>query len=200
MRRAAFTLTEVMAVVTLLALLAGATVWSLAEDARRGSRADAVGRISHADRMARLTAQRLGRPCVLRFDLDRQRVVRACLGEDRDEVRGHSLGMPAGYRIDRIVIPAGPDAPQDARRTTAGVKYDAGVVEIGYGDAGRSISYAVRLARKDDGGGSGGAEGRGDGTEWVVFSGLTGQRVLGHDDDDVDNLFTLLTAGRPDAR
>jgi prepilin-type N-terminal cleavage/methylation domain-containing protein len=179
MRRSAFTLLEVMAVVALLGLLAGAVAWSLAGAARRGARADAVGQIAHADRRARLAARRLGKPCVLRFDLKHQRVRRLDEGQGGRREEAHALRLSKGYRIDRIVIPS-----RSGTKTVA-----CGLLDVAYAPGGRSISYAVRLVRVDS------AE-----AVWLVLCGLTGQVVRHHDESEVYNLFAALAEGRPDAR
>ncbi len=197
MRRGGFTLIEVMAVVALLGLLAGAVVWSMTDEAKRWSREDAVGRIAHADRRARIAARRLGRPCVLRFDLDRQVVCRVVFDDDGTEMPGHVLDLPVGHRIDRVVfaraassalVPGGPAARGK----------ESGVVDVACSTAGRSASYALRLVSGSGTAPRGAPAGRGDG-RWLVFAGLTGQMVLDCEDDEVDNLFAVLETGRPDA-
>lgn len=173
MRRSAFTLIEVLAVVTILALVAGATIWSLAADVRRGTCADAIGRVAWADRTARLAARRLGRPCGLRFDLDARRLWRI---EDDGLRTTHEVALPGGYHIDRLIIAA------------TGGAADYGAIDVAYSIAGRSTDYAVHLTSRD---GS-------DGT-WIVISGLTGQVTSDLHENEVHNLFTALAAGRPDA-
>jgi prepilin-type N-terminal cleavage/methylation domain-containing protein len=204
----AFTLIEVMAAVALMGLLAMATVWSLAEDARNYRQADVAGRIAQADRMARLAAQRLGRPCVLRFDLGRQRVRRVAADDGPGEEPAHTLRLPAPYRIDRVLVcsagvpEGGGPQPLGAART------DWGAVDIAFSTAGRSATYAVRLslasrlarlATKDSGGLKTGADALDSRPTWLVFSGLTGQMVLTNDEDEIENLFAAIATGGPDA-
>ncbi len=194
MRRNAFTLVEMMAVVALLGMLAGATVWWLARDARQASRRDVVGQITHADRMARMAAERLDAPCVLRFDLDGQRVVRVARGEAGDERPSHSLKLPSGYRIERMAMPQ-ESFPDGGRRNASTAWIDDGAVEIAYSAEGCSISYALRLStRRSSGSGAAGDAARDE--EWIVFSGLTGQAVTVHDEDEVDRVFAALATGR----
>jgi hypothetical protein len=69
------------------------------------------------------------------------------------------------------------------------------VVEIGYSVGGRSVSYAIRLTFTDVDSQTPPEE-RG---VWMVFSGLTGQLMLVQDEEEIENLFAMLTAGRPDA-
>jgi prepilin-type N-terminal cleavage/methylation domain-containing protein len=189
MRRGAFTLIEIMAVLALMGLLATATAWSLAEDARRSTRAGVVGQIIHADRMTRIAAQSLGKPCVLRFDLDEQRVWRTAAADGQGSAAAHALRIPDGYRIDRIMTSSSPASPGDAGSAAAAGVCDGGIVDIAYSTGGRSASYALRLV-------SDGADGA---KSWLVFSGLTGQAVQDQNEDQVDNLFAMLATGRPDA-
>jgi type II secretory pathway pseudopilin PulG len=194
-RRAAFTLIEVLAIVALLGLLVGATVWLMADDARRASRADALGQIAHADRTARLAAQRLGRPCVLRCDLDAQRL-RRVVHDTGEEAVSHTVDLPQGFRIARITLPAAPGRSPRTRRRQAGRDIDAGVVDIAYSTAGRSTSYALRLVFE----GGRGRRSDKDLGGWLVVAGLTGQIMVVQDAEEVDNLFETLARGRPDAR
>ena len=183
MRRKAFTLLEVMAVVTLMGLLAGATAWSLAQDARKSSRAKVVADIAHADRMARLAAGQGGQACRLRFDLDHQRLCRLT-GPDDEAQQAHAMTLPKGCRIDRVVT-AGPDLAGDT----------SGATTIAFSSAGRSDSYAVRVVFEDGATGKDATDGLGE-SVWIVFAGLTGQTTLVSDEDQLDKLFA---AERPDA-
>jgi hypothetical protein len=123
--------------------------------------------------MARLAGQRLGRPCVLRFDLARQRVWRV-MEDDGAVEDSHAVRLSGGCRVDRVAV----------GDLVAGT--DSGVVDIAYSMSGRSSSYAVRLTRKDWSG-------------WLVFAGLTGQVTLIEHEDEVQSLFSVLASGRADA-
>jgi len=184
-QRRAFTLIEVLAVIALLGLLAGATAWSLAGTAQRASVDEMVGRIAHADRMARFAAQRLGQPTVLVIDLDKQRLVRRVTLPDGTIESAPALGIPAELRLDRLVMPGEPGSAEVNTRRP-GRHFDRGEVTINFSAQGRSVSYGLRLA--DD-----------EGSRWLVFAGLTGQMTEINDEDEMDNLFALLTSGRPDA-
>jgi prepilin-type N-terminal cleavage/methylation domain-containing protein len=192
-----FTLIEMMAVAALLGLLAAATVWSLGDDVLRSSRRRVVAAVGHADRLARLAGRRFGKQCVLRFDLDKQQIGRLLPGDQDDTAAGHMLRLPPDYRIGRVMI----------ARTTAGlddlglawVAVDSGSADIVCSTAGRSVSYAVRLAFPGGAGGQDAGDELAGGEIWLVFSGLTGEMTLIHDEDAVDNLFSLLATGRPDA-
>ena len=197
MRRSGFTLIEMMAVVTLLGLMAAATVWSLADDVRRSSRGRIVAAVGHADRLGRLAGRRFGKQCVLRFDLDKQEVSRLFSSGQGDTPAGHMLRLPTGYRVDRVMI-----ARQSAALTDLGLAWaavDSGTADIVCSTAGRSVSYAVRLTFPGGAGGRDAGDELAGGEIWLVFSGLTGEMTLVHDEDAVNNLFTLLATGRPDA-
>jgi prepilin-type N-terminal cleavage/methylation domain-containing protein len=177
MRRGGFTLIEVMAVVALLGLLAGAVAWSMAADARRSSQTAAVMQVAHADRMARLAAGCLGRACVLQFDLHRGRMVRFD-GTGRERQESHSLYLPTGWRIERMVLPAERMRGSGLSWPAGGRTIDGGEVDVAFSYDGRSPSYALLLADEGD-----------DGRVWLVFSGLTGQMIQCEDENEVHNLF-----------
>ena len=177
MRRAAFTLIEIIAVVAVIGLLAGATALSLGDSAGRARRADAVSTIAHADRMARLAGERLGRPCVLHYDLDDQRIVRELPGAGV-MAASHPIALGRDVWIDRLVTAGSVNRPP---RT-----HESGDVAVAVSTAGRSETYAVRLAFDD-------------GQTWLVFAGLTGQMTVIEHDEQVDNLVRLLATGRSDA-
>lgn len=184
MQRGAFTLIEVMAVVVLLGLLAGSAAWSFADDAQRSFREKAIGQITHADSMARLAARRLGKMNVLRFDFDKQELSRVTFSDELSESVTHSLKMPSGHRIDRIIVPQIPYLANASQNNTFS-EVDSGVLEIAYSTEGRSVSYAVKLISKDYRG-------------WLILAGLTGQVTLNNDESEIKNLFTSLTTGRSD--
>ena len=177
MSRRGFTFIEVLAVVVLLGLLAGATAWSLAESARRSSLENIVGRIAHVDRTTRIAAERFGEPRTLRFDLDRGRLQRVARGDDGEKHGSHATRIPAPFRIGEIVLP---------RPGGRAERFDVGVVELVCSPGGRSKTYAIRVDAPEE-------------SVWLVFSGLTGQMILIEHESDVDDIFALLEAGRPDA-
>lgn len=174
----AFTLVEVVLVVALLGLLVGATTLSLARTAQRGSWEHAVGRVADADRMARLTAQRLGEPCVLAIDLDGHRMRRQIGAERGDQTASHAVELPAGVRIDQVLV----CSQRGVGRT------DSGTAEVAFSTGGRSASYAVKLTTGND-----------DTTQWLVVLGLTGQVITDIDENMVDQLFSALSTGRLNA-
>ena len=169
MRRGAFTLIEVMAVIVLLGLMAGAVTWSFARNVRGASRETAMSQVMRADRMARLAARRFGRPCVLRIDIGAQRVWRVV--EVGSRIEKSPATSVSGCRLDRIAI--------------AGAVADSGIVDVPYSTAGHSASYGIRLVRQDWRG-------------WLIFCGLTGQATVIENEQEAQNLLSLAGA-RPDA-
>jgi len=179
----AFTLVEVLAVVAVLALLAGAVAWSAAGDMRRVTRRETIGRIAHADHLARVEAVRLGRPVALRFDFNDQRI--DVVGSSRDGRRTASereVALAANCRIERVWIAGDED------------NVDSTAADVAFSITGRSPTYAVKLSFASDG-----SDDQTGGTTWAVFCGLTGQATCIDDDEEIENLFATLLAGRPDA-
>jgi len=181
----AFTLIEVMAVVVILALLAGTVVWSLTGDVRRVGVAEAADTIAHVDRTARIAAQRFEGGCRLRIDLDQQRARRLHTDAGGEVAAAHSVSLPRGHRIEQLVL--APDVGDAATGGAAARRVISGAIDIAYSPQGASPTYALRL---------GSPSGR---QQWLVFAGLTGQMTVIDDERDVDNLFAMLAATRPDA-
>jgi len=196
MRRGAFTLVEMLAVVAVIGLLAGAVTWLSAGQAGRADGREAVSRIIHADRMARVEALRLGRPCSLRFDLDAQTVV--AVSEDRRgrETAGRRVSLPANCRLQRVWIArsaSGSDGDGPYIEKETGLA----AADVRLSTAGRSATYAVKLAFEPGRGGKG-AGGSG-GAVWIVFCGITGQATCMNDDVETEKLLAAVVAARPDA-
>ncbi|MFN3166631.1 MAG: prepilin-type N-terminal cleavage/methylation domain-containing protein [Phycisphaeraceae bacterium] len=195
--RRGFTLLEMMAVVVLVGVLATATAMSLADQSQRATRADALDRLIDADRGARLAAKRLG-PSTLRIDLDDQRLWVVTPDAASEAARpGHSMQMPAGFRITQITWLA---PPTDARRSGQARKRVAhrhGVVELPIASNGITRTYAMQI----EGPPGEDADGRGEDKQstWLVVCGMTGQTQLYDERRTVDNLFEALASARPDA-
>jgi len=197
-RRVGFTLVELVAVVTLLALLAGAVAVSLTGEADRARRVDVIGQLRHADRTARLAAQREGEAMALRFDLSAQRVWRRRDNGERDGPVSHPFHLPGAFRIARVVKLETPAEPGYPRREPDVERIDRGTATIAYSANGRSVSYALRVAHRDEprDAASNGAAGIGP---WLVVSGLTGQVTVHDDAETIDKLFAVLADGGADA-
>lgn len=185
--------------VTLLGLVAGATVWSLADDARRSAKTSVVRRIVHADRMARLAGEELGSACVLRFDLDRQRMWRVTQGGEHREAASHAIAIPSGHRIERIVVWTPEATATPSSDAAGGIGVGSGMVDIAYSNRGRSSSYAIRVGRETSAGHDAGDNSADDSRTWLVFAGLTGQAIEVHDEDEIKSLHARFTATRLDA-
>ena len=171
MRRTAFTLIELMAVVTLLGLTAGAVAWKFTENVRASGRDTAINRVIRADRMARLAARHLGRPCSLQLDMARQRLSRLTPSERGAAAEeSHPIAL-SGCRLDRVV---------------AGEAVSVGTAAISYSTAGHSPSYAVRLTFRQ-------------GSVWLVFCGMTGQAIRIDNEREAHNLLARLATAGHDA-
>ncbi|MBI1335792.1 MAG: prepilin-type N-terminal cleavage/methylation domain-containing protein [Phycisphaera sp.] len=186
MRRGAFTLIEVMAVVVVMGLLACATAWTMAGTARRGNRDLARSRLVFADRLARVAGSRTGQRSTLDIDLDKQTITRTLTDTDGREVDRQTVTLPEGQRVERVLTVEQPDESWVFADDGVVHADESGVVEIVYSRHGRSPSYAVLLSTGDE-------------KQWVVFSGLTGQTDTQTDDKTVKNIFSLLATGRADA-
>jgi prepilin-type N-terminal cleavage/methylation domain-containing protein len=194
----AFTIVEMMLVIALIGLLAGAAGWSLTKSVQRSTRADVADRIREMDRMTRAAAQRLGRRYVLRIDLEKQRLWRAVDRGHEMEAASHAFHLPPRYRVKRMLVPrqAGERGYlHDGRPAT---EQNEGCVNIAYSTGGQSVTYALRLVPVDSRADSGGA-GAQRRSQWLVFSGLTGQMTKINEREAVENLFAHLTTGRADA-
>ena len=189
----AFTLIEVMAVVVILGLLATATVFSLADEVQTTGRSDVIDRLVHEDQLARLADRRTGDACVLEFDLDRQRLRRVdnLAGEPRP---AHAWKLPDACRIAQV-LRSGDASTDPASPAPASVENGAAEVTFGYG--GYAETYALRLECKTAPQSGGQPD---EQTVWLVFAGLTGQKMLLQNEDDVRKLLAALAAPRPDAR
>jgi len=193
----AFTLIEVMAVVVLLGLLASASVLTLTEQVQHCRQADVLDRLTHEDHLARLAARRLGHGCILRLDLDRQRLWRAdTVGAE--EGLTHGWKLPAGYRMARVLQPAGSSDLSAAGQLESNTT--TGIADVSIGVGGYSATYAIQVvtaspAERRDAAGT-----REEPSLWLVFAGLTGQRTVMQHEEEVHNLLAALAAPRPDAR
>ncbi len=198
--RRAFTFIEVMAVVLLMGLLAAATAWSMAGQVKQGSRQGAVQQVVQAERSARLAALRTGQVTVLRIDLDRGELRRMTVVEGELKAGGHAVRLTGGrgVRLDKVILPGESQwlEEETGKRRIKAVR--SGVVEVRYSTQGRSETFAVRVGwvgdEKKEEAGEGAEVFRGDGV-WVVFVGVTGQVILIHDEQEVQNLLEWVETG-----
>lgn len=111
----------------------------------------------------------------------------------------HTLWLPDGCRMDRVLLVRAPGATADAAGEGAAGRGGSGTVAIGYSAGGRSASYAVGLSFADADGAAGSGDAELGGRAWLVFSGLTGHVTLLHDEDKTNKVLAMLATGRPDA-
>jgi len=186
MNRRGFTLIEMIAVVLLLGLLAGSVAYAMTGELRRGTREEAVDVIRYMDHMTRLTADRFGRPCALRFELDKRRLRRVIDPAGRSAETLSTRRLPRPFRIDRLVAATVDDQRRGKPTLTKVRGWEHGRADVNVGVDGRGPTYALRLT--------------GDARdEWLVFAGLTGRMMRVEDERAVDNLFDRLSGGRLDA-
>lgn len=160
MRRPAFTLIEMLAVLALLGLLTALATVSLSGAVRAARANDTAEAVRALDRSIRDYAKRFGRTVTLRFDLSQGVVVRV---EDGKPSVAYALPV-------RRVITRSDD------RTAA-------EVFVNVSAAGYSPSYAVLVNASQ-------------GTQWIVFAGLSGQASVVNDEREV---LDILAPARADA-
>ena len=160
-----FTLLEMLVVLAILSLVSAVAVARLRQPYRSARLGDAVGRLAVLDGQARGYAHRFGRDVRLVFDLDQNLVYAESGGPEHHECFRLVLG--GGVRLDRV--------------RTADRQADQGEFEVDLSAAGAGNSYAVRLSTPD---GSG---------SWMFFAGLTGQAVKLKAEDDVKDMFALIS-------
>ena len=185
MTRRGFTFIEVIAVVALLGILAGGTAYYLADQVQASSSDSAVGQLAYADRLTRLRARRLGRECVLRFDLDEQAVTRFENRHGELQRRSAGLNVPVRCRIEQVWT-VGLVGQSETGAPGRLARHGTGVVDVAFSPAGRSATYALKLVS-------------GPSAVWVVVAGLTGEVTVEENEKQLHNLFTTLATGRPDA-
>ncbi len=194
----AFTLIEIMAVVTLIGLLAAATAWSLADDAQQAGYDDVIDRLRYADYSARMSGQRLG-PSTLMIDLERQRLWVQSPGKRQGSKEdGHTLQLPAGYRIADVswIDPTETKVRQGRPRKL--IKHSSGIIELVYSSQGISQTYVMKLTGpgQSDTQQSSSANQR---TTWMLVSGLTGQAILEDEEEAINLVLEASAQARPDA-
>ena len=172
MRKVAFTLVEVIAVIAVLGLLAGATAWSMADDVRQSSLNDAVDRVAHIDRSARAASIRFGQPGELVMDMQQQTLTRS-LGRGFAVTEAHPVHIDGPATVDRVLILS------HRRPIVERTEHDT--ARITYTAAGRSRSYAVRVSL-------------GANHTWLLVAGLTGHVTRLDDLDDPQSLLNELAS------
>jgi len=163
-RRRAFTLVEVTAVIVLVALVAGAVTLRVRGTMRRATLAQTVDEWAGFDRLTRVLAESRRRPMSLVIDMGLGEVSR--LDSDGVTEVGAALAVPAELTIAEVRL-------ADGRRGW-------GRADVPCSARGLSPSYAVCL--EDDRGGR----------RWVLFAGLTGQRIEVDSDETLQATFDVL--------
>jgi len=162
-RRRAFTLVEVTAVIVLVALVAGAVTLRVRGTMRRATLAQTVDEWAGFDRLTRVLAESRRRPMSLVIDMGLGQVSR--LDSDGVTEVGAALTLPEELTIAEVRL-------ADGRRGW-------GRADVPYSSRGLSPSYAVCL--EDNRGGR----------RWVLFAGLTGQRIEVDSDEALQAMFDV---------
>ncbi len=186
-----------MAVVVLLGLLASATVWHLTQDVRQHARKGGLGSYAQADAMARAMAQRRGTTVALRFDMDTQQITMRPLQAQSHEPDAPPRNLPSSCRLERVLVAELSHADADKQEWR---EERSGVAEIAIAPEGHSSTYALWIAwtypvPTTDPDASADAAPLG---AWLLFSGLTGQMRILHDDEQIKQIFTHLASARGD--
>ena len=145
--RRGFSLIELSAVLLIAAIAAGAVAIRLGGPLAQTSLEDAVGQIAQADQLARAYARQHGRPLVLVYQVDRNRVFR----QEADDRRpsGGVLELPRSIRLRRVIA--------------EGRELASGQAELAVSRQGYSPTYGLELMTD---------KGR---QVWLLAAGLTGQ-------------------------
>ena len=162
----AFTLIELAAVLVLTGLLTSAVAWTMAGRQQAVVLDDVVSQIKRLDEMSRILARRFDQSITLRIDLDNQAVWRSQDNVSNDnDLRSHRLVLPSQCRLGSTI-------------TLDGTKHN-GELSVTIEPTGRSISYAIQLNGVDT-------------TEWLLVCGMTGQAREYHDEQSIQDIFTML--------
>lgn len=199
MAHKAFTLIEVMAVVVLLGLLAGAVAWSMAEDLSRDAKHAALQAIVGEDEMVRLAARSSGRPCVLRLDIDNQRISRATMGQADQREQAHSIALRGDWRMSEVILLRPDTSAQAAVSPVRRQTMRSGAAEIRLSPVGLSPTYIVRLDRQSEATNRRASSPGHHARQWLVVAGMTGGSRVIHEQQEIDNLLATLTRNGTDA-
>jgi len=147
--RPAFTLVELLAVMSLLSLFVAALAVSHKAPMERARLRNAQERIEGIDRRLRLTVRRSGTPVELHVEVtDGVFTVR---NKEDSEGYGESYRLPPSVRLKQVYV----DREQVAGKETT----------IRYSSSGMTPTFAIGL------------EGTGGQIRWILFVGATGQTV-----------------------
>jgi len=169
MKRRAFTLIELAAVMAILAVIAAAVAINMRGPISRARARDLPGEIRHFDYITRASAQSMDQDLKLLIDIPGGRLRR--LDPMTATEIGRPMQLPTGWRIDQVRI-AGSDEP--IRRESA---------VIACSPAGLTPTYALKLT------------GPQDRTTWLLVAGLTGESMEVNNDDSIEEIFQTLSQG-----
>ena len=160
----AFTLLELLVVLTIMGLLAAVAVVRLQGPLHAARAGDVAGRIAFTDGQVRSHSRRFARPSRLVYDLDENSAYAE--SDTPGGVRQYHFALPDTVRLAAVRMARG-----DVERGKATIEVTSD---------GHTPTYAVRLDSDDRHG------------QWLLFSGLTGQVTKLKAQADVQELFQLL--------
>ena len=166
MRRRAFSLIEITAVILVLAIIAGSVTLRMAATVQRARMEDVVGRIEQFDRLARVHVREHDRPLRLVVNISAG-TIRRTDPRGRDEPCP-PLVLPDGYRIARLLV--------------KGQAAASGSVSITCSRLGLTPSYALGL------------EGPAGQRKWLLAAGLSGQFVEPGSEEKTRNILAAAAA------
>lgn len=155
-KRTAFTLIELAAVVALIALLTGVAIVKLGGPLRKATYESALQRIVALDQQTRFRAQ-AAQPGRIFIDLEACELV--SFAGRADSQPANQVFLPPGFSIDEVV--------------TRSRRCADGSMEILIGPLGNSPTYAMKVSNSREL------------SRWLLFMGRTGQFVYLESDDQV---------------
>jgi prepilin-type N-terminal cleavage/methylation domain-containing protein len=173
MRRRAFSLVELSLVLLILAVAAAAAALRVRAPLERAGRQAASGAMAGFDLLVRQAAVNQDRSLRLRFHLGTGEIERIDVADGRPA--GAVLRLPPGCSVARLIV--------------RGQEASAGSAEVRCSRAGLTPSYAVEI------------ESEAGWRQWLVFCGLTGQRIEVADDGQAREVLHVADAAAkgPDA-
>lgn len=161
MKRRAFSLMEMTAVLVILAIAAAAVVLRLEGPMRRAQMRDVIGMIAQFDHLTRVHAREHDRPLRLVVDLNGGELGRT--DEHGNQAVGAPLRLSSDYTIARLMIRE--------------EEISAGTAAVSCSRRGLTPSYAMLL------------EGKGGRRQWIVLAGLTGTLVKIENEEEILDIF-----------
>lgn len=170
MQRKAFSLIELMVVLTLMAIVVAVVTIGFNRPYRATQFQRDVEAIVHFDSLIRKRTINANQVGLLTINLDEAQLRYATLARPRRENARKNLSQTSSIVMVR----------------TAQKSLDHGSISIPFNAAGSSPTYAIQISSKTD-------------TVWLVFAGGSGQNLIIETKDEVDEIFKMLQTQGVDA-